>query len=128
VCASRYTPADRWADSAEYREGVELFNLGHPWEAHEAWESLWQAAGAAGDAEQRQFLQGLIQCAAACVKVAKGQLESSRRLAARGLARLRPIPGMYMGLDVPAFVAAFDAWVAAGGRGGAPPTIQLAGD
>jgi len=118
-----YKTAERWRESSEYRTGVELYNGGHPWEAHEVWEAMWLAAGEAGDEQQRQFLQGLIQCAAACVKAGQGKRDSCRKLATRGLGRLAPIPGVYMGLDVPAFVADFAAWAAA--DSGPPPPIRL---
>ncbi len=119
-----HLPAERWRESSRYQQGIDLYNGGQPWEAHEVWESLWLAARAAGDERQKEFLQGLIQCAAACVKAGEGKRPSCRKLAARGLARLEAIPGVYMGLDVPAFVAAFAAWAAA--DAGAPPPIRLA--
>ncbi|ACO46847.1 DUF309 domain-containing protein [Deinococcus deserti] len=49
---------DLWAS------GVTLFNAGHWWEAHEAWEPLWlQSTG-----PERHFLQGVILLAAALHK------------------------------------------------------------
>src|SRR6187431_1455741 len=39
---------DAWQDSEDYRYGVDLFNHGFYWEAHEAWETLWHAAGRRG--------------------------------------------------------------------------------
>jgi predicted metal-dependent hydrolase len=41
-------------------EGIRLFNEGHHWHAHEAWEPLWM--GLEGD--DKLFLQGLIMAAA----------------------------------------------------------------
>lgn len=41
-------------------EGIRLFNDGHHWHAHEAWEPLWM--GLEGD--DKLFLQGLIMAAA----------------------------------------------------------------
>ncbi|MCX5745889.1 MAG: DUF309 domain-containing protein, partial [Proteobacteria bacterium] len=35
---------DRLATDEDFRHGVDLFNHGFPWEAHEAWEPLWRAA------------------------------------------------------------------------------------
>jgi predicted metal-dependent hydrolase len=119
-----YRPAEEWRKSSEYLTGVALYNAGHPWDAHEVWEDLWLAARAARDDRQREFLQGLIQCAAACVKAGEGKRDSCRKLAARALGRLEMIAGVYMGLDVPAFVAAFAAWAATAMD--APPPIRLA--
>src|SRR5690606_31063398 len=33
---------DALARDDDFRYGVDLFNHGFPWEAHEAWEALWQ--------------------------------------------------------------------------------------
>ena len=44
--------------SEEFRWGVDLFNFGYYWEAHEAWEALWQTTREAP--EQRAFLHALI--------------------------------------------------------------------
>ena len=118
-----YLPPERWKESDDYRRGVQLYNGDHPWDAHEVWERIWLAAGQVGDERQRQFLQGLIQCAAARVKADQGKRDACRKLSARGLARLREIHGQYMGLDVPAFVAAFAAWTDEGA--GPAPRIHL---
>src|SRR5690606_13320988 len=37
-----------WRTSRVYRVGVDLFNHGYYWEAHEAWEALWNALGRRG--------------------------------------------------------------------------------
>jgi len=62
---------DRWAESRAYLHGVDLFNHGYYWEAHEVWEGLWRAAGRTG--ATADFLKGLIKLAAAGVKVRQGQ-------------------------------------------------------
>ena len=38
----------RWQESRAYLVGVDLFNHGFYWEAHEAWEGLWHACGRMG--------------------------------------------------------------------------------
>jgi len=58
--------ADRWQDSRMYLHGVDLFNHGFYWEAHEAWEGMWHACGRHG--LMADFLKGLIQLAVAGVK------------------------------------------------------------
>ena len=57
----------RWRESQEYRSGIELFNAGYYWEAHEVWEGLWHAAGRSGDLAD--FFKALIKLAAAGVKL-----------------------------------------------------------
>ncbi|MGX9686506.1 DUF309 domain-containing protein [Deinococcus wulumuqiensis] len=48
----------------ELRRGAELFNAGHWWEAHEAWEDVWRVS----TGEQRALVQALILLAAALHK------------------------------------------------------------
>ena len=47
-------------------EGVDLFNHGYFWEAHEAWEGPWQVERR--ESPLRLYLQGLIRLAAAALK------------------------------------------------------------
>jgi predicted metal-dependent hydrolase len=71
----------RWAESEEYRYGVDLFNHGFYWEAHEAWESLWLAAGRRGPTAI--WLKALIKLAAAMVKLREGSSVGALRHALR---------------------------------------------
>lgn len=74
--AERELPTD-----AAFAYGVDCWNAGYYWEAHEAWETLW--------IESRDpVLQGLIQCAAACVKLLQGNRDAFERVRTRALARL----------------------------------------
>lgn len=49
------------AEWEEFQRGVQLFNSGEFWLAHEAWENVWKAH----DEDERLFFQGIIQLAAA---------------------------------------------------------------
>jgi hypothetical protein len=104
--------ATRWHDSTEYLWGVDLYNHGYPWEAHEAWEGLWQMA--ARHSPERAFLQGLIQCAAAVVKAKSGAHAGHAKLGASGIEMLRKVMEVtgatYMGVDVERFTTAFHAY------------------
>ncbi len=72
MIAPKPEPLDpaNWQASTEYLRGIELFNHGYYWEAHEVWESLWHAAGRTGPIAD--FLKALIKLAAAGVKVREG--------------------------------------------------------
>jgi predicted metal-dependent hydrolase len=70
-----------WQQSEEYLYGIDLFNHGYYWEAHEAWESLWHAAGRKGP--EADFLKGLIKLAAAGVKAREGNPRGVGRHAQR---------------------------------------------
>jgi hypothetical protein len=60
-----------WAECRAFLRGIDLFNRGYYWEAHEAWEGLWHACGRTGDTAT--LLKGLIHLAAAGVKVREGR-------------------------------------------------------
>lgn len=60
----------RWAINERYLYGIDLFNYGYYWEAHEIWEDLWNADGRIG--LPSDFLKGLIKLAAAGVKIREG--------------------------------------------------------
>jgi hypothetical protein len=57
--------------------GLDLFNHGYYWEAHEVWEGLWHAAGRSG--LTANFMQALIKLAAAGVKAREARPEGVRR-------------------------------------------------
>jgi hypothetical protein len=61
-----------------------LFNHGYYWEAHEAWEGVWIAAGRAG--VDANFLKGLIKLAAAGVKAREGRVAGVQRHSRRAAA------------------------------------------
>ena len=109
-----YLDADAWSGNVDYLFGVDLYNHGYLWEAHEVWEGLWHAA--ADDAAQADFLQGLIQCAAAALKVPMEQPGGLAKLAERGTARLESVARRagsdYMGLDLLGFVREFRIFAA----------------
>jgi hypothetical protein len=58
------------------RFGVDLFNHGYFWEAHEVWETPWQQAAAGSD--RKLFLQALIRLAAAALKLRVGNAAGVR--------------------------------------------------
>ena len=59
-----------WRTNQTWLWAIDLFNHGFYWEAHEAWEGLWHAAGRRG--QTAEFLKGLIKLAAAGVKAREG--------------------------------------------------------
>jgi hypothetical protein len=74
-------------DEAElWAYGVDLFNARYYWEAHDAWERLWRAA--LRGSPEFTGLKGLIQIAAALLKVQVQNEPAARRLASRGIALL----------------------------------------
>ena len=80
---------ERWQECFAYLRGIDLFNHGFYWEAHEAWEGLWHACGRHG--RIADFLKGLIQLAAAGVKVREGQAAGVRGHAHRAAELFRDV-------------------------------------
>jgi len=124
-----YLSADRWRENEEYLFGVDLYNHGFLWEAHEVWEGLWHAAK--HDVDQAQLLQGLIQCSAASLKIAMEQPNGLAKLAALGTGRLEDVAkrngGRFMGLDVSAFLRSFRTFASSNpGTADVRPRIELA--
>jgi predicted metal-dependent hydrolase len=85
-----------------YYDGIQLFNEGEFFDAHEVWEDCWHEAYGL----KYEFYQGMIQCAVA--------LEHYRRSNPRGVVSLydsyrkhmRDVPETFMGLDVKGFLSA----------------------
>lgn len=97
---------DEWPRCRAYLRGIDLFNHGYYWEAHEVWESLWHAAGRRGPVAD--YLKGLIKLAAAGVKSLEGSVAGRARHARRAAELLRRAAAdlkldgaaRYMGLPV----------------------------
>jgi len=94
-----------WQACRPFLRGVDLFNYGYYWEAHEVWEGLWNACGRSGITAG--FLKGLIKLAAAGVKfrqgVIKGVHTHSERAAAlfcETAASLEKSEPRYLGLQL----------------------------
>ena len=109
-----YLEPDLWQENEDYLFGVDLYNHGYLWEAHEVWEGLWHAAK--HDAVQADLLQGLIQCAAAALKVLMQQPRGVAKLTLLGTERLERVIAAkgtsYMGIDLAEFVEDFRAFAA----------------
>lgn len=102
-----------WQTLDAWLYGVDLFNAHYFWEAHESWEGLWAARPR--ESPTAIFLQGLIQLAAALLKIHLQSLEGASSLAAEALRKLRAVAdaqGETMGLDLGRCIADFDAYLA----------------
>lgn len=112
-----------WPDCAEYLYGVDLFNQAYLWEAHEAWEAVWIAAGKTTEAAG--FVQGLIQVSAALLRRHLGTPRGARNLLARAWRKLDSIQRRqerlgqhaYMGIALVPWRQAVEVYL---GDGGAP--------
>jgi hypothetical protein len=95
--------ADNWRQCETYVWGIDLFNHGYYWEAHEAWEAVWHAAGRRGTVAD--FCKALIKFAAAGVKAREGRPEGVKRHALRATQLIESVAAQagtqrFMGLSL----------------------------
>jgi predicted metal-dependent hydrolase len=83
------------------RKGIEEFNSGRFFEAHETLEEIWLPS----PQPLRDFYQGIIQIAAAFVHFQRGERPGAERLLRRGLAKLDAFAPEFMGVDVGKLIA-----------------------
>lgn len=88
--------------AAHFHRGIDHFNAREFWDAHEAWETIWLAA----ESEAHEFLQGLIQIAAAYHHLQRGTFSGAVRLFDAALRRLEPFPPSYCGIERAPLIAA----------------------
>jgi predicted metal-dependent hydrolase len=122
---------DNWPASRPYLFGIDLFNHGYYWEAHEVWEGLWHACGRSGTTAD--FLKGLIQMTAAGVKVRQGMPRGVASLGAgaaelfqKVLDALGPGKTRHLGLDLRELLPFVRGLAADPGRWAAPPDGPVA--
>ena len=83
------------------RLGIELYNSGSFFEAHEAWEEVWLDA----ENSEREFYQRLIQITAAFVHVIRNEYPGSVRLLDAGISKLARYGVRKEGIELASFVA-----------------------
>src|SRR5262245_48264546 len=82
-----------------YLAGVQLFNAGDFFEAHEVWEDLWSYS----HGEERKFYQGLIQAAVGLCHFHNGNLGGAVKLYRSSRDYMRDCGERFLGLDVADF-------------------------
>jgi hypothetical protein len=93
----------QWRENDVYRHGIDLYNYAYWWECHEALEGLWHLTGHQGT--EAQFLQGIIQVAAANLRRHLGTPGGARRLGREAVGRLESVGrSTYMGLELAPFI------------------------
>jgi len=105
---------------AELLAGVEEFNRGEFWNAHEAWETPWIEA----DESTRPFFQGLIQVAAALHHAEHRNWGGFAALLRDGIAKLQAFRPGLLGIDLETLLEELEPWrLLAKARGGDPDPV-----
>ena len=92
------------------RRGVRLFNHGRYFSAQQAWEAAWQDA----PAEDRGFLEGLVQLASGLhLRTRRGATRGAVHLLSQALVTLEDYRPATHGVDVEALVADFEPYLRA---------------
>ena len=104
-----------WRKNDDYLFGIDLYNYHYYWEAHEAWEGLWIAS--IRNSSEHRFLQGLIKCGAALLKIRMAKYEiqdlvGARNLSKSGIELLSKVGiDQFMGLEIPKFQESYQDFV-----------------
>jgi predicted metal-dependent hydrolase len=81
---------------SEARRGLQLFNAGEYFEAHEALENAWRAESGS----IRLLYQAILQVAVTYLHIQRGNYEGAIQLAARAMPKLEKWPPACRGVDV----------------------------
>ncbi len=106
-----------------FLRGVEEFNRGEFFQAHETWETLWLGA----DGAEKLFLQAVIQIAAAFHHWRRGNRQGTLSLLRRATVALGDFPRSYRGIQLGRLRRETVHWVEILDRRGIPralPRIQ----
>src|SRR5215475_10312986 len=76
-------------------EGINFFNAGRYFEAHERWEDLWRETRG----PLRLFYQGLVQAAVGLHHFSRGNLNGGRAQLSKSLAKLSEYPAHFCQID-----------------------------
>lgn len=94
---------ESWQNCNEYLYSIDLFNHGFWWEAHERLKYV--SIGAGRESETGQFVQGLIQIAAALLKHFMQEETGAATLAELGSKNLQGVANTYLGINVENLIA-----------------------
>jgi predicted metal-dependent hydrolase len=91
-------------------QGIDLFNTGRYWDAHEAWEHVWMPDRKGPDAG---FYKGLIQVAAGCLHYGRRNRRGAVNKWRTGADYLRPYLPAHLGVRLLPLVASVDGYLEA---------------
>jgi uncharacterized protein len=77
------------------QDGINFFNAGRYFDAHEAWEDLWRESGG----PLRLFYQALVQAAVGMHHLGQGNLNGARAQLTKSLDKLQQYPKTFCAID-----------------------------
>lgn len=83
-----------------FLEGIELFNGGNYYKAHDPWESLWLERFG----EEKDFIQGLILSTVAIHHYTRGNLRGARSRYRLAVDKLQKYPDVFWDVDLRNFL------------------------
>ena len=87
----------RFKDSLQ--EAIDLFNNQKWYEAHDAFEEIWNYV----DGDERQVIQGILQVSVSQFHLSKGNLNGATILLGEGLGRIKTRTNINIGVDLESF-------------------------
>ena len=112
---------DNHEENRLFRKGLEAFNSGHFYDAHEHWEEVWLET----PNPEKMFLQGLIQVAAAFHHYSRSNRQGTENLLLAGLAKIERFPHPHRGLELEPLRVAVRRWLAALKVGESPAKSEI---
>ncbi len=76
-------------------QGINFFNAGRYFEAHESWEELWRATRG----PLRLFYQGLVQAAVGLHHLSRGNINGGHAQLKKSLSKLSQYPASFCQID-----------------------------
>ena len=101
--------SENWQKSKRYLYAIDLFNHQYYWEVHEVLERLWLESGK--KSPEGIFLQGIIQLSVALLKKIQLNTTGTLRLTKKTLPKLHSQQGIYLGIDIEAFIEQYKLFI-----------------
>ncbi len=93
---------DLETERAAFLEGIRLFNEGLFFEAHDTWEEIWHQTP---DRRREQFYRAIIQGAVTLELLRRGRAVGVRQVFVSCMELFKGLPDVFMGVDIPGFIA-----------------------
>ena len=82
-----------------FKDALNLFNNQKWYEAHDAFEDIWNNL----DGDERQIIQGILQVSVSQFHLSKGNLNGATILLGEGLGRIKTRTNINLGIDLESF-------------------------